>query len=108
MSFGLFISLFVIACGSVLHGLTGMGFPMIATPALASSLPLTTALALLALPTLILNAKVVFSKPKAQTPKNTPKKHAQPPTPHRPAPPNHKHPNPTKTLLATGTYQRHW
>ncbi|MDO4427798.1 MAG: hypothetical protein Q4B88_06685, partial [Moraxella sp.] len=73
MSFGLFISLFIIACGSVLHGLTGMGFPMIATPALASSLPLTTALALLALPTLILNAKVVFSKPKTQTAsKNTP------------------------------------
>lgn len=98
MSFGLFISLFVIACGSVLHGLTGMGFPMIATPALASSLPLTTALALLALPTLILNAKVVFSKPKAQTPKSTPKN-----TPNH-QPPTAQHPQAINTLTLLKRY----
>lgn len=55
-------SLIVVALASVLHGLTGMGFPLIATPALATSLPLAYAIALLAIPTLILNALVVFKK----------------------------------------------
>lgn len=58
----MFISLIIISLASMLHGLTGMGFPLIATPALATSLPLPQAIALLAIPTFILNALVVFKK----------------------------------------------
>ncbi len=47
---------------AVLHGLTGMGFPLISTPALASAMPLPIAIAMLALPTLLINALVLFGK----------------------------------------------
>lgn len=57
-----FISLIIIGLASILHGITGMGFPLIATPALAASLPLPQVIALLAIPTFILNALVVFKK----------------------------------------------
>lgn len=50
----------ILLFASLLHGLTGMGFPLIATPTLAFFLPLATSLAILAIPTLILNAMVVF------------------------------------------------
>lgn len=52
--------LVILLLASLLHGLTGMGFPLIATPTLAFFLPLATSLAVLAIPTLILNAMVVF------------------------------------------------
>lgn len=52
--------LVILLFASLLHGLTGMGFPLIATPTLAFFLPLATSLAVLAIPTLILNAMVVF------------------------------------------------
>lgn len=60
----------VLVFASLLHGLTGMGFPLIATPTLAFFLPLSTSLAILAIPTLILNAMVVFGS--STTPAKSP------------------------------------
>lgn len=64
------ISLFA----SVLHGLSGMGFPLLATTALSLAMPLTKTVALLAIPTLLINLWVVFAptqKP-AQTHSSSP------------------------------------
>lgn len=51
------ISLFA----SILHGLSGMGFPLLATTALSLAMPLTKTVALLAIPTLLINLWVVFA-----------------------------------------------
>lgn len=62
------IALIILAFASLLHGLTGMGFPLIATPTLGFFVPLPTAIALLAIPTLLLNAMVVLKKTDTPTP----------------------------------------
>lgn len=48
---------------ALLHGLAGMGFPLVATSVLALAMPLSKAVALLALPTLLINLWVVLAKP---------------------------------------------
>lgn len=50
---------FIIA--SVLHGITGMAFPMLATTSLAFVMPLSKVVALVALPSLLMSTLVVFS-----------------------------------------------
>lgn len=56
------LQLVIFAFASVLHGLTGMGFPMIGTVALAFLLPLPVAIAIVAFPTFIMNSLIVFAK----------------------------------------------
>lgn len=56
---------------SLLHGLSGMGFPLLATTALSLAMPLTKTVALLAIPTLLINLWVVLAKP-SQTSTTTP------------------------------------
>lgn len=53
---------FIIA--SILHGITGMAFPMLATTSLAFVMPLSKVVALVALPSLIMSALVVLSNNK--------------------------------------------
>lgn len=48
------LQLMVFAVASLLHGLTGMGFPMIGTIALAMLFPLSKAIAIMAFPSLIM------------------------------------------------------
>lgn len=52
------VSFFIAA---LLHGLTGMGFPMIATTAFAFMMPLTQAVAMVALPSLLMSALVLMT-----------------------------------------------
>lgn len=51
--------LFAIAVAAVLHGMTGMAFPMIGTAALALLMPLPQAVAILALPSLLMSLLVL-------------------------------------------------
>lgn len=53
------IQLIVFAFASVLHGLTGMGFPMIGTTALAFIMPLPQAVAMVALPSIVMSFLVM-------------------------------------------------
>lgn len=55
------LQLIVFAVASLLHGLTGMGFPMIGTIALAMLFPLPKAIAIMAFPSLIMNFIVLFT-----------------------------------------------
>ena len=55
------LQLIVFAVASLLHGLTGMGFPMIGTIALAMLLPLPKAIAIMAFPSLIMNFIVLIT-----------------------------------------------
>lgn len=55
------LQLMVFAVASLLHGLTGMGFPMIGTIALAMLFPLPKAIAIMAFPSLIMNVIVLFT-----------------------------------------------
>ena len=55
------LQLMVFAVASLLHGLTGMGFPMIGTIALAMLFPLSKAIAIMAFPSLIMNFIVLFT-----------------------------------------------
>lgn len=55
------LQLIVFAVASLLHGLAGMGFPMIGTIALAMLVPLPKAIAIMAFPSLIMNVIVLFT-----------------------------------------------
>ena len=55
------LQLMIFAVASLLHGLTGMGFPMIGTIALAMLFPLPKAIAIMAFPSLIMNVIVLFT-----------------------------------------------
>ena len=55
------LQLIVFAVASLLHGLTGMGFPMLGTIALAMLLPLPKAIAIMAFPSLIMNFIVLIT-----------------------------------------------
>lgn len=57
--YGLQLAIFALA--SWLHGLAGMGFPMIGTIALAILLPLPKAVAIMAFPSLIISLIILFS-----------------------------------------------
>gem|GEM_PF-141579 len=57
----LLLELIVFAIAATLHGLTGLGFPMIGTIALAMLFPLPKAIALMAFPSLILNVMVLMT-----------------------------------------------
>lgn len=60
------IQLIFFAFASVLHGLTGMGFPMVGTAVLSFVLPLPIAIAIVAFPTFIMNTLIVFAKSQRQ------------------------------------------
>lgn len=51
----------VFITASILHGITGMAFPMLATTSLAFVMPLSKVVALVALPSLLMSALVIFS-----------------------------------------------
>ncbi len=51
----------VFAIASVLHGITGMAFPMIGTTALAFMMPLSQAVALVALPSVVMSFLVIIA-----------------------------------------------
>lgn len=55
------LELVVFAIAAALHGLTGLGFPMIGTIALAMLYPLPKAIALMAFPSLLLNLIVLIT-----------------------------------------------
>lgn len=55
------ILLLVFAFAAVLHGITGMAFPMIGTSALALTMPLPKAVAMMILPSLLMNIMVLLS-----------------------------------------------
>lgn len=54
----------VFLLAGVLHGITGMGFPLLATAALALVMPMPKVVALVALPSLLLSLLVVIKVPK--------------------------------------------
>ncbi len=60
-TFSQIVILAIFAFAGVLHGLTGIGITLIATTALASIYPLSQALVLALLPSLIINAIVFFN-----------------------------------------------
>ncbi|VEG12903.1 sulfite exporter TauE/SafE family protein [Moraxella cuniculi] len=49
------------AIAAILHGITGMGFPMIGTTALAFVMPLSQAVAMVALPSLVMSLFVIIA-----------------------------------------------
>ncbi|MFC0821391.1 sulfite exporter TauE/SafE family protein [Moraxella marmotae] len=53
------IQILAFAIASVLHGITGMGFPMIGTTALAFIMPLPQAVAMVALPSVVMSLLVM-------------------------------------------------
>ena len=53
---------FIVA--AILHGITGMGFPMLGTTALAFIMPLSKVVALVALPSLLMSLLVLCSNNK--------------------------------------------
>ncbi|MDP8079270.1 sulfite exporter TauE/SafE family protein [Phocoenobacter skyensis] len=55
--------------GAMLHGITGLGFPMISTISIAIIFPLPVAIALVILPNIIINVMVLL--PSRNTPKET-------------------------------------
>lgn len=58
------IQLVVLAFAAVLHGITGMGFPMIGTTTLAAFMPLSQAVVLVALPSLLMSFFILFGHQK--------------------------------------------
>ncbi|HGG9594280.1 TPA: sulfite exporter TauE/SafE family protein [Neisseria meningitidis] len=54
----------VFVAAAILHGITGMGFPMIGTTALAFNMPLSKVVALVALPSLLMSLLVLCSNNK--------------------------------------------
>lgn len=57
-----FFQLLAFGAASILHGITGMGFPMIGTTALTFIMPLSKAVAVVALPSLIMSLLVIGSQ----------------------------------------------
>ena len=55
------VQVFIFAIASFLHGITGMSFPMIGTTSLSLVFPLPKAIAIIAFPSLIMNALVLLS-----------------------------------------------
>ena len=58
------IQLIIFTIAGILHGITGMGFPMIGTSALSFSLPLSQAVAIVAIPSLLMSLLVLCSNNK--------------------------------------------
>lgn len=58
------IQLIAFAIAGILHGITGMGLPMIGTSALSLSLPLSQAIAIVAIPSLLMSLLVLCSNNK--------------------------------------------
>lgn len=58
----IWIESLIFALSGVLHGISGMGFPMITTSVLAVNMTLPQAVALVALPTLLMNGLVLCTK----------------------------------------------
>ncbi|RQK04922.1 sulfite transporter TauE/SafE [Neisseria meningitidis] len=54
----------VFVAAAILHGITGMGFPMLGTTALAFNMPLSKVVALVALPSLLMSLLVLCSNNK--------------------------------------------
>lgn len=54
----------VFVAAAILHGITGMGFPMLGTTALAFIMPLSKVVALVALPSLLMSLLVLCSNNK--------------------------------------------
>lgn len=52
---------FIFGAAAILHGITGMGFPMLGTTALAFMLPLSESVAMVALPSLLMSLLVLCS-----------------------------------------------
>lgn len=57
-----YLEAIIFALSGVLHGISGMGFPMVTTGVLAMSMTLPQAVALVALPTLLMNGLVLCTK----------------------------------------------
>lgn len=55
----------IILFSASLHGLSAMGFPLLATTALALFMPMSKVIALLTIPTLLINLLVIFYQPKS-------------------------------------------
>lgn len=55
------IQVLVFAIAGILHGMTGMGFPMIGTAALAFVMPLSEAVAIVAIPSLLMSLLVLLT-----------------------------------------------
>lgn len=60
MDFSHIVQLLSFAFAAAMHGLTGMGFPMIGTAALSLMLPMSEAVALVALPSLLMSLLVLL------------------------------------------------
>lgn len=65
MTIAMVIQALILMFGAVLHGITGMAFPMIGTVVLSFALPISTAVAILALPSLLISFLVILSRPEA-------------------------------------------
>ena len=61
-----FVLLLLCAVAALLHGLSGFGFPMMSTAVLSSQYSLSTAVALVILPCLVLNLLLISSSEKGQ------------------------------------------
>lgn len=56
----------LLVSGALLHGVTGLGYPMVSTMSVAMLVPLPTAIALVALPNIIINLMVLTPSKSAQ------------------------------------------